>query len=227
VTIDSKTDIIPVEAPQIWPVHVDELDIIEKALKNRPEIKKAVQDLRIRQVEEDLTARQTLPNLDVFGRYSVSGYDRNYSEAIDDTGFDDDSDAWAVGLNFEIPIGNRSAKSLARKRTLERKQASAQLEREKNQIKLDVKQVILAILYANGEIESTRLAMEAANKVVAGEFTRFDIGQTTNEELLRSQDLLAATSRNFMRAVVDNNIAIAELARVQGILPEGVVLEYD
>jgi len=45
--------------------------------------------------------------------------------------------------------------------------------------------------------------MEAAEKVVAGEFARFDIGQTTNEELLRAQDLLAVTSRNFMRAVVD------------------------
>jgi outer membrane protein TolC len=64
--------------------------------------------------------------------------------------------------------------------------------------------------------------MEAAEKVVTGEFARFDIGQTTNEELLRAQDLLAVTSRNFMRAVVDYNIALAELARAQGTIPQGV-----
>jgi outer membrane protein TolC len=87
---------------------------------------------------------------------------------------------------------------------------------------LDVKQVVLAIAYASGEIDSTRLAMEAAEKVVAGEFARFDIGQTTNEELLRAQDLLAGTSRNFVRAVVDYNIALAELSRAQGILPSAV-----
>jgi outer membrane protein TolC len=224
LTIDSKTEIIPVEEPQMWPVNVDELEIIENALKNRPEIKKAVQELKIRRVEEDLAAHQKLPDLDVFGRYSLSGYGRQFSDAVDDMSFNDEN-SWAVGLTFEIPLGNRSAKSLARKRILERKQALAQVEREKNQIKQDVKQVILAILFASGEIDSTRLAMEAAEKVVAGEFARFDIGETTNEELLRSQDLLAATSRNFFRAVIDNNIAIAELARAQGILPEGVVLE--
>jgi hypothetical protein len=59
---------------------------------------------------------------------------------------------------------------------------------------VDVKQVALAISYANGEIDSTQMAMQAAEKVVAGEFARFDIGQTTNEELLRAQDLLAGTS---------------------------------
>ena len=60
---------------------------------------------------------------------------------------------------------------------------------------------------------------------MAGEFARFDIGQTTNEELLRAQDLLAAASRSFNRAVVDYNIAMAELGRAQGILPDGVAME--
>ena len=90
---------------------------------------------------------------------------------------------------------------------------------------MDVKQVILSLYYAKSEMESARLAKEAAERVVAGEFTRFDIGKTTNEELLRAQDLLAASSRSLNRAIVDYNIAVAELARAQGILPEGVTLQ--
>jgi outer membrane protein TolC len=223
LSIDSTTDIVPVETPQTVPLEVDEAQIIETALNHRPEMKSAIQKLRIRQVEEDLTAHQQLPNLDVFGRYSLSGYGREFGDAVSDTGLNDE-DAWAVGLNFEWPIGNRSAKSSHRKKRLERRQAIAQVKQIGNQIKLDVKQVLLAIYYAEGEIESARLAKEAAENVVAGEFARFDIGRKTNEELLRAQDLLAASSRNFMRAVVDYNIALADLARVQGNLPAGIVI---
>jgi len=221
VTIDSKTEVIPVEEPQVEPIEVDEIKIIDSALAGRPEIKKAAQELKIRKAEEELSAHQRLPNLDVFGRYSLSGYGKDFPEAVNGTNLNKD-DAWVVGLSFEIPIGNNSAESVYRKKLLGRKQAGVQVERERDQVKLDVKQVVLSISYANGEIDSSRLAMEAAEKVVTGEFARFDIGQTTNEELLRAQDLLAGTSSNFIRAVVDYNIALAELARAQGTFPHGV-----
>jgi outer membrane protein TolC len=224
VTIDSKTHVIPVEEPQLAPIEVDETQIIDTAMAQRSELKKAMQELEIRKTEEALSSHQRLPNLDIFGRYSVSGYDKDFPGAVDDTRFNSDN-AWAIGVSFEMPIGNNSAESVYRKKLLGRKQANAQVVRERDQIKLDVKQVTLAISYANGEISSTRLAMEAAEKVVTGEFARFDIGQTTNEELLRAQDLLAGTSRNFIRAVVDYNIALAELARTQGTFPHGVSIE--
>ena len=224
LTIDSKAEVIPVEEPQAAPIDVDEMETIEKALKHRPEIETARQGLAIRRVEEDLSSHQRLPQLDAFARYSLTGYGRDFSTAVDDTGLNED-DTWAVGLNFEWFIGNRSARSLYRKKSLERQQAIAQVERVRDQIQLDVKQVLLAIVLAKGEIESTRLAKEAAEKVVAAEFARFEIGETTNEELLRAQDLLAATSRNWTRAIIDYNIALAELARAQGILPQGVNIE--
>jgi hypothetical protein len=45
------------------------------------------------------------------------------------------------------------------------------------------------------------------------------------EELLRAQDLLAVTSRSLTRAIVDYNIAVHELERVQGMLPDGIAME--
>jgi outer membrane protein TolC len=224
LTIDSGTEIIPVDEPRVEPVAVDEVRLIDTALADRAEIKKAARELEIRKAEEDLSAHQRFPNLDIFGRYSVSGYGRDVSGAAEDTSLNDD-DAWAVGVSFEMPIGNNSAEAIYRKKRLGRQQARVQLERERDQIKLDVKQVVLAISYASGEMDSTRLAMEAAEKVVAGEFARFDIGQTTNEELLRAQDLLAGTSRNFIRAVIDYNISLAELLRAKGALPPSISVE--
>ena len=222
--IDSEYEVIPIDRPQTAPLNVDETEAIETALKYRPEILKAKQEVMIRQVDEDLAANQRLPKLDAFGRYGVSGYGEDFRGAVDDVSFNEDN-VWAVGLNFEWAIGNRSADSQYRKKKLKRLQSNAQLERLEDDIKLDIKQVFQRIMTSRGEIEASRLAKDAAEKVVEGEFTRFDIGQTSNEELLRAQDLLAVTSRSFYRAIADYNIALHELTRAKGGLPDGVTID--
>ena len=223
-TIDSDAEVLPIDLPRTTPVNPDETEAIETALSNRPEVIKAQQELMIREVDEKLAAHQRLPTLDAYGRYSASGYGEDNDGAWSDVSINDD-DAWEVGIQFEWAIGNHSAKSQYRKKSLGRLQANAQLKRVKDEIKLDVKQVLHRLATARGEIEANRLAKEAAEKVVEGEFTRFDIGQTSNEELLRAQDLLAMTSRSFARAVADYNTTIQELTRAQGVLPEGVSIE--
>ena len=222
--IDSEHEVIPVEPPRTASLNVDETEAIETALKYRPEIVKAKQEVMIRQVDEDLAANQRLPKLDAFGRYGVSGYGEDFRDAIDDVSFNQ-GNVWAVGLNFEWAIGNRSAKSQYRKKKLKRLQSNAQLKSLEDDIKLDIKQVLQRIVTSQGEIAASRLAKDAAEKVVEGEFTRFDIGQTSNEELLRAQDLLAVTSRSFFRAIADYNIALHELTRAKGGLPDGVTIE--
>ncbi len=223
-SLDSDYTVVPVEAPQTKPVNVDKDEAIAKALENRSEILKAKQEQLIRQADEDLASHQRLPTFDAFGRYSVSGYGRDMDDALDDVGINDE-DAWEIGVNFEWPIGNRAANSRYRKKVLERRQVASLLKRIEDDIKLDVKQVLHGIATARGEIRATRLARDAAAKVVEGEFTRFDIGQTSNVELLRAQDLLALSSRNYTRAVVDYNITLHELERAQGVLPKGVTIE--
>jgi outer membrane protein len=224
VNIDSHVKISPADEPNTAPLDVNEKEVVEKAFQHRPELLQAKQRLSIRKVEEDLTQHLKLPTLDVFGRYAVSGYGREFSNAVDDTAFNDE-DSWAAGLNFEYPIGNRSVEAKARRKKLERRQSEEQVARLRNQIKQEIKEVLSAIGYAKGKINSTQIARESAQNVVEGEFARFEIGQTTNVELLRAQDLLAATSRSYIRAIVDYNIALAELKSVQGELPRGLSIE--
>ena len=222
--IDSDAQIIPVETPNTRPIVVDEIEAIEKALNNRPEVVKAQQEVMIRAADQELAAHQRLPKLDAYGRYGMSGYGQEFNEAWNDIAIGED-DTWEVGIQFEWPFGNRQARSRFQKTSLSRKQANAQLRRIKDDIKLDIKQVLHRLATVRGEIEANRLAKAAAEKVVEGEFTRFDIGQTTNEELLRAQDLLAVTSRSYARSIVDYNTAIQDLATAQGLLPDGIAVE--
>ena len=224
LNIGSDSSVLPVERPRTAPVKVEESETIAKALDNRPEIIKARERLMIHKVDQDLAAHQKLPTLDFIGRYSVSGYGRELDNAWDDVSMDDD-DAWEVGIQFEWPFGNRRAKSSYEKKTLARMQAHAEIKRIADDIKLEVKQVLKHLATLESEIKANMSAKEAAEKVVEGEFTRFDIGGTSNDELLRAQDLLAVTSRSLATAIVDYNIAVHELTRVQGSLPEGIAMD--
>ncbi|MDJ0784488.1 MAG: TolC family protein [Desulfosarcinaceae bacterium] len=221
-TIDSETAILPTESPRTRPMAIRAADAIQKALDNRPELVRARQELMIREADTALAHHQRLPRLDAYGRYSISGYGEEFDDAWSDISMDSD-DIWEVGIEFEWAIGNRLAKSRYRRKALSRDQASAQIKRIEDDIKLQVKAVLHRLTTVEEEIAANRSAMQAAKKVVEGEFTRFDIGQTSNEELLRAQDLLAAASRSYVRAVTDYNTAIHELAKVQGVLPEGII----
>jgi outer membrane protein TolC len=224
LNIDTDSSVHPVERPRISPVKVEESKVIAKALDNRPELIKARKQLMIHKVDEELAAHQKLPTLDIVGRYSVSGYGDEMGDAWDDVSMDED-DYWEVGLQFEWAFGNRQARSGHKNKTLARMQANAQIKRIADDIKLEVKQILKRLETLEAEIKANMSAKGAAEKVVEGEFTRFDLGATSNEELLRAQDLLAVTSRSLSRAIVDYNIAFHELERVQGILPEGIAVD--
>jgi outer membrane protein TolC len=224
LNIDSDSVVLPVEPPRISPVKVEESEIMAEALGNRPEIIKAREQLMVSIADQELAAHQKLPTFDVFGRYSFSGYGNEAGDAWDDVSMDD-NDAWEVGLRFEYVFGNRLANSSYKKNTLARLQANAQIQRIADDVKLEVKQVLKRLATLEDEIKANRSAKEAAEKVVEGEFARFDIGGIGNEELLRAQDLLAVTSRSLAMAIVDYNIAIHELTRVQGVLPEGITMD--
>ena len=224
LNIDSSVVIVPEQEPATQPVGVELQDILVVALENRPEIQSARHVVEIGKIREDLALHERLPKLDAFARYSLDNYDDDFGSATESLAFRE-SNSWALGLNFEYPIGNRSAKARARKQAFKLQQAVADVERVADQIKRDVRRVMYAIDLAKDEINSMFMAEQAAVKVVEGENARFDLGQVTNEELLRAQELLATARRNTVRSIVDFNIALAELDRAKGVLPYGLTIE--
>ena len=222
--LGSQYEVLPVQSPTTKLVRLEEAGVIETALRHRPDIIKVKQEMMIRESDEKLAAHQRLPTLEAYGRYGVSGYGEDFSGAMDDVSLNEDN-IWEVGFNFEWAIGNRSAKSQYRKKKLRRIQAGARLKSLEDETRLEIKQILRRIATAMEEMRSSRLAREAAQKVVEGEFVRFDIGQTSNLELFRAQDLLAVTSRSYLRAVAGYNIALHDLEKAQGLLPEGITID--
>ena len=84
---------------------------------------------------------------------------------------------------------------------------------------------IREINLANQDIPTTLKAQTAAERVVVSENARFELGQKTNEELLRAQDLLAGAAREHARAVLNYNISLATLTRAKGTILKELHIE--
>ena len=70
------------------------------------------------------------------------------------------------------------------------------------------------------EIPICQQSVEAAQKVVAGEWARLEVNQVGNRDLLQAQDLLATAQRSRIQTLARYNIALAKLFAAEGTLLE-------
>ncbi len=82
-----------------------------------------------------------------------------------------------------------------------------------------------AVLQARQEVEATLEATAASSRQVIGERRRYELGQTTNDELLRAQETMATARRNYLRALLNFNLGLVSLARAEGVMLESQGIE--
>lgn len=223
------------EAPEIAIEQPNFAQSIETALSNRPEIATARAQIASRQIEVRATNNALLPSLDVVGGLSFNGIggneiltqgfppviigeiDGGYGDALGEL-FGFGFPTWRLGVNFSMPIGNNTAKGNYAQATLNEDKAKAELDRVEQQTTLEVRQAARAVTDAGELVTSTRATRELAELQLTIEQDRFDVGMSTNFEVLTFQDDLARAQVQELRATIDYRRARAALARVTGAI---------
>jgi len=219
-----ETRLLPVEAPRFFIVAVDRSAAIAAALGRRPDLERARAAVAVNRIRLDVADRDRLPKLDATLRYILGGLDADLGGAIENQNFGDRI-SWNAGLELEVPLGNRSADATRRKRLLEYDQSILELDRLATQVMQEVNASARAVLLAREEVEATLQAKTAAARTVQGEQRRFELGLTTNEELLRAQETLATAERDHLKALLNFNLGLVSLARAQGVLLDAQGIE--
>jgi len=220
----ADTRIQPVEAPRFYLVEVDRTAAIATALVRRPDLSRARAAVAVNRIRLDVADRDRLPKLDATLRYILNGLGGDLETALSNQNLGDRV-SWNAGLELEVPLGNRAADATRRKRLLEYDQSLVELDRLAAQAMQEVNAAARAVLLAREEIEATLQAKAAAAKTVQGEQRRFELGQTTNDELLRAQETLAQAERDHLKSLLNFNLGLVSLAKAQGILLENQGIE--
>lgn len=217
--LDSDLVVIPTESPRFFLVDVDRTASMTRALTRRPEMERIRTAIAANQIRLGAADRERLPKLDAVLRYTMNGVGADMGNSVEMQEIGDLA-SWTAGFEFELPLGNRAADSDFRRRRVEYEQSLLKAEQLADQVMQEVSVAARAVLQGRDEVESTLRAQTAAEKVVSAEFARYELGEVSNDELLRSQDILSAARRDHLQALLNFNLALAELTRAQGTLME-------
>ena len=202
----------PLDKPTVTLEPISLQEAIDIAIEQRPEIVQAKKNMDTSDLNTKFAKNQILPTLSFQGTMGLAGLGKDYSNSVNNN-FGGDFYNYGAGLVLSYPLGNRSAWSTYNKRQLEAKNAEASLVSVRQQIIVGVREAVRRVQTDFKRIETTRSARIMAEKQLQAEQERLKVGLSTTRFVLDFQRDLATAQGNELRATVDYNKSLSNLAR--------------
>lgn len=217
-SLADRMEIVPTDFPQLQRFSFDPTAEVQAALDHRPEIKEQKLQIANARISVGRQVNAELPRLDAVFRYSINGLANNADNAFDQVSRHNYVD-YLVGVEFEVPIGNRGPRAAHQRAVLQENQAIAQLKSVFEDVILDVHLAMRELETSFDQISPSYESAEAREREVdsiVARAERKDIN-TLNSELAARQSL-AEARRSMLNAMVDYNVAMIDLQRAKGTL---------
>ncbi|MCA9034039.1 MAG: TolC family protein [Planctomycetaceae bacterium] len=219
-------EFMPTEMPAMIPVAPVLHDSLNTALINRPDISRAIRQMRASGVRLGVSRNEMLPKLDFLVKTYVAGLEAK--DRIDTSianQFTRGQPGYTVGFEFEVPLGNRAARARYEQRKWE-------LQRSINVFRATVEASLTEVEVANREVETAYREMQGRYQamVAAQNETnylkdRFEVLPDAEdsailllEDLLDGFERLADEESTFVDAQVKYALSIIKLRQVTGVL---------
>lgn len=225
----------PADTPSFKPFTITLDEAFEKAMARRPDLEVAKSTIEIKRINFRYAKNQTLPQLDlqlVKASPGISGAQFIYdpinpflpptpgppgsaAQAFKDT-FRFLYNNWTAGLTLTIPVGDVVGRANYTYAKLDLAQTQARLKNQEQQIYLEVSDAILTLETAAKSVDAYRIARELAERQLEAEMKKLAVGMSTNYFVLTYQDALASARSMELKALIDYNVAVANIAKVTG-----------
>jgi outer membrane protein TolC len=197
-----------VEAPKEEGIPVDLAGKLERAIAERPEIRRQVQIIEQLALQVKLDENNVLPNLDVVGSAGYTGLagkgsgprvtappassqGSSYFDAFNNFFTPDGNLTWSVGLRLQIPLGNREALGRLEQSKLRREQEEMRLSLLKSQIGIEVETAFQEMTAAWGQILAASEGVRLAQEQLAAQERQLEAGLSTVRRVLEAQEVVS------------------------------------
>jgi outer membrane protein TolC len=227
--------------PMLTPEPIDMQAAIDKALAANPAVRQLEIALASKRIDELQTANQRLPQLDFTGTFAPRGrsVDRvpnaqtgapgsvgSWGEAFRNFGTGDISQGLFAeytvtgALELTWSVQNRTAKGNHQRVLAELEQAENNLKSIRQTTATQVISAANKLRSATKQLQLAQLSIELAQQNLEAEQARFEVGRSTNYDVLFRIDALLNAQTTLLRAGLDYLRAKAELQALTGeILP--------
>ena len=226
LTSGSPIELVPSDVPVSKNLVYPTADTVTVGLMTRPDIATAIRKIRLQSVRLGVTRNEILPQLDLVLNSYVAGL-KGDGDILGSARrrLQEGEPGYSIGLNFEIPLGNRAAKANMEQQQFRLKKAMFDF---KDTVETSITEIELAVREArtsHTEMLSRYQSMQAAEsetKYLGERWKRLpgDDRSTSEllEDLLDAQERLATQESEFEIARRNYMLALTEIKRSTGTL---------
>ena len=207
------------DAPQANPREVDVAGELSRAIESNPQLRAIHLGMKLTEIDLEV-ARSTLrPRLDFLGQVGATGRRRELPAAIAQA-FGLDDMTWSAGLQFEMPLENRTAKGQERVARLASERSRLDTGDLEQEIRNQVVRLTSVISTSSKRVDLAKATVGFATQNLEAEKARFSVGRSTNNDVLLRQQELKNTEIQVVRATVDLLVGETSLAALTGEILE-------
>jgi len=233
-----RATIDPIDRPEFLPEDVDLEAAIRRALNERTDVSIVRRTLEINAESLKYLRDQTLPQVDMSANYGTQGVGGTFLQRSN-TGvlgsqvtstipggigdaysslFKGANPRWSVGLSVSYPIGLNTADTQLARANVTTNQINAQLKKMELQVATDITN---AATNLNNSAQAVRVAQksrELSEQRRQAEQSKFDVGMSTNYQVVQAQRDLQDAVNSELRAILNYRKSQVEFERAQQTL---------
>jgi outer membrane protein len=208
---------------------IDAASALQTALTKRPEFEVAQAALARDETQIRLARNHLLPQLDVMALYASNGVGGR--TGIDTTGqplssswltqmFGFGFPTYEAQLTLSLPLKNRAAKAEMGSALVSRRSDLYNQRFIREQVSLDVTNAVHQLEQAKLSVAAGKEALDLAQKTLAAEQRKYELGSGTIFFVLEAQTELASAQQSLLQSEVGYQIALASVDHATGELLE-------
>lgn len=213
----------------------DYTDALVVAMDNRPEVRRLDIQIESNETNIEYAKNQLKPELNISASLTMSGQGGTFqegpfspenppeglplgfTESFTDT-FSGENYDYSIGATFVYTFGNQAAKATLLRNEVSKKQNVLRKDQLRYNIAVEVRDAIRELEAAAKQLEARRKSLEYSERQYEAEKQKFDVGTSTNFEVLTFQTQLAQARLNvitaqirYTKALIDYNAAVGKV----------------
>ena len=209
--------IIPLDKPAFARKSADLVPALNEAFACRPDLQQARLLLRNARITLRRTSNELLPSLTAEGSYGYNGLGSNLANA-NDALFSERFLDKSLTLSFSLPLGNLAARSAHTRARLLHRRTALQHQRTRLAAAVEVR-AATRLIHTNFErVRATGKAHQLHTRRLEAEIKKRHVGRATSLDVLEVEEDRAKAERDYIRALIDYQIALKDLEQTKGTL---------
>src|SRR5262249_39361403 len=147
-------------------------------------------------------------------RVPIGSIPGGYSDALS-TLFGNNYPRWTAQVNFSYPLGTSAQEASVARARVQLNQVAAQTKQVELQGATDGTNAVPNAQSNTERVQAAQAARELAQKQLEAEQSKFEVGMSTNYNVIQSQRDLATAQNNELQAILNYRKSLVELERLQ------------